>query len=178
MYNSEMSWAELLDLVRSDADAENSSFILQVARKLLVNNSFKLILNYRLGYFFNTRRNTLICKLLQHRQIKRFSCQISYKAKIGKKIFFPHPIGIVIGDGVQIADGVKIWQQVTIGSHGKLDRELEYPKINSGVRIFAGSVVIGGVELGEGSTIGALSLVTKDVAPNMTVAGIPAKPIR
>ena len=167
-----------MELVRSDADAENKSFFLNVAKKLLINNSFKLIFNYRLGYFFQSRGNSILCKLLQYRQIKRFSCQISYKAKIGKKISFPHPIGIVIGDGVEIADNVRIWQHVTIGSHGKKGFDQEYPKIKSGVRIFAGSVIIGGVELGEGSTVGALSLVSRSIAPNVTVAGIPAKPVR
>ncbi|WP_163379876.1 serine O-acetyltransferase [Cyclobacterium sp. SYSU L10401] len=178
MYDFRMSRSELLELIRSDAGAEKGKFFLKVAKKLLISNSFKLILNYRLGYFFQTRGNAWLCKLLKHRQIKRHSCQISYKAKIGKKISFPHPIAIVIGDGVQIADRVKIWQQVTIGSHGKAGTDLQYPKIGSGVRIFTGAVVIGDVQLGENSTVGALSLVTRDVAPNSTVAGAPAKPIR
>lgn len=56
----------------------------------------------------------------------------------------PHPIGIVIGDGVIIKDNVMVFQQVTFGSHGRKEKEMRYPIIESGVKIYAGAKIIGG----------------------------------
>lgn len=103
------------------------------------------------------------------------SCEISPLAQIGKKVKFPHPLCIVIGEGVKIGDNVKIWQQVTIGSHGKKGAPLEYPVINDNVRIFAGATIIGGIKIGTGATIGAHSVVTSDIPDHTTAVGSPAK---
>ncbi|WP_114752586.1 serine O-acetyltransferase [Pleomorphovibrio marinus] len=177
MVRNRVSFGQLMGQIRSDAKAERGNAWRKILKKLLLSNSFKLILNYRLGHYFHKRGNRLLCEWLKHRQVKRYACQISYKAIIGKNILFPHPIGIVIGDGVTIGDNVKIWQQVTIGSHGKKGEGLQYPVIGDDVRIFTGAVVIGGVHLGQACTVGALSLVNRDVSSGATVIGIPAKPV-
>lgn len=169
---------ELIAIIKTDLDNKHGSNFLCFCKKILLSNSFKLLLNYRIGRFFFQRGNLLICKLLQHRQIKRFSCQISYKAEIGAKLSLPHPIGIVIGEGVVIGNNVKIWQNVTLGSHGKKDEKLNYPVIEDGVKIFAGSMIIGGVNVKKNGIVGGLSLVLSDVEINSKVAGIPAKVIK
>ena len=87
----------------------------------------------------------------------------------------PHPIGIVVGDGVIIRDNVKIWHQVTLGSHGKKGEPLAYPIIEDGVKVFAGAKIIGGVIIGENAVIGANSVVNIDVPKSTTAIGIPCK---
>lgn len=172
-----MMSSELFAQIKKDLDNKHGSNLICFFKKILLSNSFKLLLNYRIGRYFFIRGNLLTCKFLQHRQIKRFSCQISYKAQIGTKLNLPHPIGIVIGDGVVIGDNVKIWQHVTLGSHGKKGEELKYPVVEDGVKIFAGSMIIGGVNVKKNSIVGGLSLVLSDVEINSKVAGIPAKVI-
>lgn len=102
-------------------------------------------------------------------------CDISPKAVIADSVRFLHPNGVVIGADVVIRDDVWIWQQVTIGSHGRKDRDKAYPLIDKGVRIYAKASIIGGVHVGENSAVGAHSLVIQDVPSERTVAGIPAK---
>lgn len=172
-----MKFSYLISTIKKDVGGANWKVPLKFIKKLLLNNSFKLILNYRIGYFCNEKGFDLICKILKHRQIKRFSCQISYSAKIGANLSFPHPIGIVIGDGVLIGDNVKIWQNVTLGSNGKESCGLQYPVIANNVKIFAASMIIGDVNVGKNSTVGGMSLVLNDVKENEVVAGIPAKAI-
>jgi len=105
------------------------------------------------------------------------SCDISPKAQIHSSCEFPHPLCIVIGDGVVIQEGVKIWQGVTLGATGKEGSQANYPTIESGVKLFANSTVLGPVLVGNNSMVGASSLVLTDVAANSTVAGTPARVI-
>tara|TARA_B110001469_G_C9641891_1_gene322994 strand:+ start:435 stop:725 length:291 start_codon:yes stop_codon:yes gene_type:complete len=87
---------------------------------------------------------------------------------------FPHPIGIVIGEGVLIGDRVKIWHHVTIGSHGKEGVDKAYPVIGNDVKIYVNSSVLGGVKVGNEVIVGAHSLVMKNVPNRKIVAGVPA----
>ncbi|MDP0498062.1 MAG: serine acetyltransferase [Verrucomicrobiota bacterium JB024] len=103
------------------------------------------------------------------------SCDIAPSAVIGRNLRLPHPLCIVIGDKVQIGDNVMIWQQCTLGSHGRKELECDYPVIEDGVRIYTGATVIGGIRLGKGCRIGAHALVTHDVPAEKTAVGIPAK---
>lgn len=105
----------------------------------------------------------------------KMGSSIAFSAKIGMGIRFPHPFGIVIGEGVVIGQAVSIWQQVTIGSSGREGRQREYPIINDNVRLFAKCTVIGAVTVGEKAVIAAGAVVTADVPPGSTVAGVPAR---
>ncbi|WP_196934303.1 serine O-acetyltransferase [Sphingobacterium hungaricum] len=111
----------------------------------------------------------------KYRLITKRGCDISYDCSIGKGLRLPHPLGIVIGQGVVIEDDVMIFQQVTFGSHGKKGKDLEYPTVKRGVKIFAGAKIIGGVVIGEGSVIGANSLINIDVPSGSTAYGTPCK---
>jgi serine O-acetyltransferase len=103
------------------------------------------------------------------------NCQISPYCELGRNVRFPHPIGIVIGEGVSAQDDVMIWQHVTIGSHGRRMEAKEYPVIERRTRIYAGAVVVGGGRVGQNSIVGANSMVTKDVPDGATVVGSPAR---
>jgi len=109
--------------------------------------------------------------------VKR-NCDISYNATIGKNLRLPHPIGIVIGDGVIIKDNVMVFQQVTFGSHGKKNQSLSYPIVENNVKIFAGAKIIGGITIGENAIIGANAVVNIDVPANTKAVGIPCRIIR
>jgi serine O-acetyltransferase len=138
--------------------------------------SFRFLLNYRIGHYLHQRRNilnNLLIMWLKKRQIKSYASDISYEAILGKNVRFPHPIGIVIGVGAVIEDNVKIWQNVTLGSDGQSNKKYPTIKINS--KLYSNAQIIGGVTIGENAIIGASSVVTKDVPPNKTVVGIPAK---
>ena len=140
----------------------------------------QLIFLYRISHYLITKENKLLnqlVKVLTYMQHILFGCYIHPKCIIGKNVNFPHPVGIVIGENVRIGNNVTIFQNVTIGSHGKMGQKKAYPSIGDNVKIFAGAVVIGDISIGSNSIIGANSVVTKDVQPYTTVAGVPAKKI-
>lgn len=95
---------------------------------------------------------------------------------LGKqKVWFPHPVGIVIGKMVIIGTGCKIYQNVTIGSKDELGNS--YPKIGNNVTIYASSILVGDITIGNNVTIGAGTFVNADVPDNAIAVGNPMKVI-
>lgn len=99
-------------------------------------------------------------------------------AKIGERFFLDHGFS-VIGETAEIGDDVTIYQSVTLGGTnptagigGK-----RHPTLCNGVVVGSGAQVLGPIVVGEDARVGANAVVTKDVAPNSTVVGIPAKPV-
>jgi len=102
---------------------------------------------------------------------KAFCCQIPMR--YWKKVRYPHPLGIVIGDGVRIGEEVRIYQNVSIGlAENKVGATAaDYPVIEDGVYIYAGAVIAGAVRIGARSIIGANALITRDVPPDSVAFG-------
>ncbi|AOV06499.1 serine O-acetyltransferase [Sporosarcina ureilytica] len=109
-------------------------------------------------------------------QISRFftGIEIHPGAKIGRRLFIDHGMGIVIGETCEIGDDVTIYQGVTLGGTGK-EKGKRHPTIHDNVLIATGAKVLGSITIGEGSKVGAGSVVLKDVPPSSTVVGIPGK---
>ena len=95
-------------------------------------------------------------------------------ATIGRRVFIDHGIGVVIGETAIIEDDVTIYQGVTLGGVS-LNKGKRHPTIEKNVVIGGGAKVLGNITIGEGSKVGANSVVVKDVPPYSTVVGIPAK---
>jgi serine O-acetyltransferase len=109
---------------------------------------------------------------------RRYSVYIDVGAKFNGPVSFPHPVGIVIGRGVVISENVTIYQNVTIGGARAGDWVNNfYPKIGLGVIIYSGAALIGNINVGDNSIIGANAVVNRDVHNNTTVVGIPAREI-
>ncbi|MFN4764649.1 serine O-acetyltransferase [Gillisia sp. Q332] len=172
-----MTIKELLTEILGDL-GNHKNFFRTFFYKYSFNPSFRLLLNYRIGKYFNSSKYKIF-KLIAIRysivQLKKRNCQISYNTQIGRNVKFAHPLGIVIGSGVVIKDNVKIWQQVTFGSHGKADMDKLYPVIEKNVKIYSGAKIIGKVRIGENAIIGANAVVLIDVPDNSIAVGIPAK---
>ena len=111
---------------------------------------------------------------IQNRASEVFGVDIHPAAEILGGVMIDHATGGVIGETAKIDKNVSIFQGVTLGGKGN-ERGDRHPKIQSGVSIYASSTVLGNITIGKNSTIAAGSLVLKDVDPNTTVAGIPAK---
>lgn len=147
-------------------------------KRYVFNMGYHVMILYRVSHFFHFRipwaGQTMAIAV---RHLMRFysSCDISPKAVISKSCKFPHPLGIVIGDGVIVKDKVKIWHRVTLGSHGRAGESLEYPIIEKNARIFNSATIVGSVILGEGCTIGAHAFVNKNIPAGATAVWIPAR---
>ena len=98
-------------------------------------------------------------------------CQIPMRYL--KTVRFPHPVGVVIGDGVRIGRDVRIYQNVTIGlTENVVGAEVtQYPTIGDEVFVYAGAVIVGAITVGTRSIIGANAVITRDVPPDSIAFG-------
>ncbi len=102
-------------------------------------------------------------------------------AKIGSRLFMDHGYGIVIGETAEIGNDVTIYQGVTLGGimpsieSNNQRQKKRHPTIGNNVIIGSGAQILGAIKVGDYSRVGANSVVTKTVAKNVTVAGIPAR---
>lgn len=95
-------------------------------------------------------------------------------ATIGNEFFIDHGMGVVIGETTIIGDGVTIYQGVTLGGTGK-EKGKRHPTIGNNVVIGTGAKVLGNINIGDNSYIGANAVVIKDVPANSTVVGVPGR---
>lgn len=95
-------------------------------------------------------------------------------AKIGKRFFIDHGMGIVIGETAEIGDDVTLYQGVTLGGTS-WDKGKRHPTLEDGVVVGAGAKVLGPFTVGKGAKIGSNAVVTKAVPTGATAVGIPAR---
>jgi serine O-acetyltransferase len=98
-------------------------------------------------------------------------------ATIGRRFFIDHGAGVVIGETAEVGNDVTLYHGVTLGgtswSPGK-----RHPTLQDGVLVGAGAKILGPITVSRGARIGANSVVIADVAPGVTMVGIPAKVVR
>ncbi|HTX61151.1 MAG TPA: serine O-acetyltransferase [Methanobacterium sp.] len=98
-------------------------------------------------------------------------------AIIGKRVFIDHGMGVVVGETAEIGDDVLIYQGVVLGGTS-LDKVKRHPTIGSGVVIGSGAKIIGNINIGNCSKVGAGSVVLKSVPDGSTVVGIPGRVVQ
>jgi serine O-acetyltransferase len=135
---------------------------------------FHAILFYRISNWFWNHKLYLPGRLVSH--LGRFltGIEIHPGAKIGRKFFIDHGMGVVIGETSEIGDNVTLYHGVTLGgtTWKKIKR---HPTIGNNVVIGAGAKVLGPIKIGDNSKIGANSVVVNEIPPNSIVVGIPGK---
>ena len=106
----------------------------------------------------------------------RFSTGIEIHpgAKIGRRFFIDHGMGVVIGETAEIGANVTLYQGVTLGGTGK-ERGKRHPTIGDNVVVASGAKVLGSFTVGSNSKIGSGSVVLHEVPPNSVVVGIPGR---
>jgi serine O-acetyltransferase len=101
-------------------------------------------------------------------------------AKVGRRLFIDHGLGVVIGETSEIDDDVTLYQGVTLGGIApSVDASAQvnvkrHPTLKRGVIVGSGAQILGPITVGEGARVGANAVVTRDVAPGVTAVGIPA----
>ncbi|MGM9923048.1 MAG: serine O-acetyltransferase [Bacillus sp. (in: firmicutes)] len=132
------------------------------------------IWGHRLAHFLYRNKIYFLARVVS--QVSRFftGIEIHPGAKIGRRFFIDHGMGIVIGETCEIGNNVTIFQGVTLGGTGK-EKGKRHPTIEDNVLIATGAKVLGSITVGENSKIGAGSVVLKEVPANSTVVGIPGK---
>jgi serine O-acetyltransferase len=141
---------------------------------ILTYSGLHAIWSHRLAHAFFKRKFYFIARVIS--QISRFftGIEIHPGAKIGRRFFIDHGMGVVIGETCEIGDNVTVFQGVTLGGTGK-EKGKRHPTIKDNALIATGAKVLGSITIGENSKIGAGSVVLKEVPPNSTVVGVPGK---
>ncbi|MFK7822186.1 MAG: serine O-acetyltransferase [Planctomycetaceae bacterium] len=131
------------------------------------------LISYRVAHWLWKQERRILALYLQNRMSETFGADIHPAAKLGKGILVDHATSVVIGETAVVEDNVSMLHEVTLGGTGKEVGD-RHPKVREGVLIGAGAKVLGNVEVGKGSRIGAGSVVLNDVPEHCTVAGVPA----
>lgn len=93
-------------------------------------------------------------------------------AKIGRRFFIDHGMGVVIGETAIIGDDCTLYHGVTLGGTS-WNKGKRHPTLHNGVVVGAGAKVLGPIEIGQEARIGSNSVVVKAVPAGATIVGIP-----
>ena len=127
---------------------------------------------YRMNHWLWNHRLFLLGRMLS--QAARFltGVEIHPGAKIGRRLFIDHGLGVVIGETAIVGDDVTLYQGVTLGGTGK-EHGKRHPTIEDAVVVGGGAKILGNITVGKNCRIGAGSVVLRNVPENSTVVGVP-----
>jgi serine O-acetyltransferase len=134
---------------------------------------FLAIQCHRIAHWLWLEKRTAMALFFQSRISQIFAVDIHPAARLGRGIMIDHATGVVIGETAVVEDDVSMLHGVTLGGTGK-EKGDRHPKIRRGVLLGVGAKILGNIEVGEYSRVGAGSVVLKSVPSNCTVAGVPA----
>jgi serine O-acetyltransferase len=129
---------------------------------------------HRFAHAIWRRGFTVPARFVSH--LSRFltGIEIHPAAKLGPGLFIDHGMGVVIGETAEVGENVTLLQGVTLGGTS-LKREKRHPTLGNNVVVGAGAKIIGGFKIGDGSRIGAGSVVVREVPTNSVVVGVPGR---
>jgi serine O-acetyltransferase len=169
---------EIGEAVRADLVAvrERDPASRSYVEPMLYYKGFHALQAYRVTHWLWQEGRESLALYLQNRISEHFGVDIHPAARIGRGVLIDHGTGVVIGETAVVEDDVSMLQGVTLGGTGKEIGD-RHPKIRRGVLLGAGSTVLGNIEVGEYSRVGAGAVVLEPAPPHCTVAGVPARVI-
>ena len=129
---------------------------------------------HRIAHYLDMKRIPFLPRLISIWARFRTGVEIHERAEMGRGVFIDHGMGVVIGETAVVGDNVTIYQEVTLGGTGK-KRGKRHPTIGNNVVLASGAKVLGDIEIGDNTRIGAGSVVLHDVPENCTVVGVPGR---
>lgn len=167
------------DTIKSDIKAvyENDPAARSTFEIIFTYSGVHAIWHHRFAHWFYKKRMFTISRVIS--QASRFitGIEIHPGARLGKRLFIDHGMGIVIGETCEIGDDVVLYQGVTLGGTGN-EKGKRHPTIGNNVVISSGAKVLGSFSVGDNSRIGANAVVLKEVPTNSTVVGIPGRIVK
>ncbi len=144
---------------------------------ILTYAGFHALLAYRVAHWLKGHEVPILPRVIS--QLARWltGIEIHPSAKIGSGFFIDHGMGVVVGETAEIGDYVTLFQGVTLGGTGK-ERGKRHPTLGNHVVVGAGAKILGGITISDNVKIGANSVVLKNVPPDSTVIGVPARVIK
>ncbi|MDQ6707785.1 MAG: serine O-acetyltransferase [Acidobacteriota bacterium] len=135
---------------------------------------FHAILWHRVAHWLYEAQVPLLPRVLSQWSRMITGIEIHPGAKIGRRFFIDHGMGVVLGETAEIGDDVLIYQGVTLGGTGH-EKGKRHPTLGNRVVVGTGAKVLGSIRIGNDVKIGAGSVVVHSVPDNSTVVGIPGR---
>lgn len=156
------------NILRKDPAAKNLWYV------ILLYPGFHILVSHRIAHFLYRHKLYFLARFIS--QLGRFltGIEIHPGAKIGKRLFIDHGMGIVIGETATIGNDCTIYHGSTLGGTGK-DKYKRHPDLGNNVMIGTGAKVLGPIKIGDNVKIGANAVVLKNVQSDCTIVGIPGK---
>ena len=172
-----MTLRDVIKLVSVDLGRYEFSFRKFVLIKaVIISPGFRAVLLYRFQSYFTSKDFTLVSHMLYSMNLSQHGIDLVPGSRIGAGLVIQHPVGIVIGSGVNIGGNCTILQGVTLGVRNVNAEQGShvFPKIGNEVTIGAGAIILGGIVVGDNAVVGATALVIKDIPANSKVLGKPS----
>jgi serine O-acetyltransferase len=135
------------------------------------------VVNYRIAHALHVKGFCRISRVIMGISQMLTGVDLHPGATVGRRVFFDHAVGIVVGETAQIGNDVLIYQGVTLGGVSLEKGVKRHPTIGDGAVIGSGAKVLGNISIGKNCRIGSNSVVVKDVPDESTAVGIPARVI-
>lgn len=135
---------------------------------------FHALLIHRLAHRLWQLRMRWIARFVSHCSRFLTGIEIHPGAKIGRRVFIDHGMGVVIGETAELGDECTLYHGVTLGGT-TWNKGKRHPSLARGVVVGAGAKLLGPILVGEGARVGSNAVVVKDVPPGATAVGIPAR---
>ena len=129
---------------------------------------------YRVNHYLWNAGFKFLARLLSFFARWLTGIEIHPGAKIGRRFFIDHGMGVVIGETAEVGDNVFIYHGVTLGGVST-KRGKRHPTIGDNVVIGAGAQVLGPIKIGNNTKIGSGSVVLQQVPDHSTVIGVPGR---
>ena len=129
---------------------------------------------YRISHWLWTHKLYFLGRFLSHASRFLTGIEIHPGAKIGRRVFIDHGMGVVIGETAEVGDDVLIYKGVLLGGTS-LEKKKRHPTVGNGVVLGTNAIVLGAITVGDHDRIGAASVVTHNVPANATAMGVPAR---
>jgi serine O-acetyltransferase len=129
---------------------------------------------HRIAHLLWRHELLFLGRLLSHVNRLLTGIEIHPGAKIGRRFFIDHGMGVVIGETSEIGDDVLMYTGVVLGGTS-LEKKKRHPTIGNNVVIGTGATVLGPITVGDNAKVGGGAVVIKPVPPGATVVGVPAR---
>ena len=164
-------WEDAKNIRDKDPAARN------VAEVIILYPGFHVLVTHKIAHFLYNHRCFFLARFVSQLARHLTGIEIHPGAKIGRKLFIDHGMGIVFGETTEIGDNCTIYHGVTLGGTGK-DTGKRHPTLGDNVLIGAGAKVLGPFTVGDNSRIASNSVVLSEIPPDSTAVGVPAKVVR
>ncbi len=169
----------LFDTLKSDINAvlERDPAARNKWEVFFLYSGFKAVRSHRRAHWFFNHNMKFIARWISQSSRHRTGIEIHPGAQIGSGLFIDHGMGVVIGETTVIGDNCTIYQNVTLGGTGK-DTGKRHPTLGNNVLVGSGAKVLGPFTVGDNARIAAGAVVLREVPPNATAVGVPARIVR